>query len=197
MRIAITGATGVLGSALAKAVVKRGDELVVFSRKPNDLGPRLDGLPLSSFAADATGMKSCIEQGQIDVLIHTACSYGRQGETAADLLAANVLAPLRLLEAAGKSISRLIAIGTGLPPTVSPYALAKFQFASWLEKAPAPAERIVVALEHFYGPNDDSSKFITWVTRQCLNGERLALTSGEQERDFIHIDDVVSLLRFF
>ncbi len=43
-----------------------------------------------------------------------------------------------------------------------------------------------------YGPGDDSSKFTTHVIESCRRNEpRLALTAGEQLRDFIHIDDVV------
>jgi nucleoside-diphosphate-sugar epimerase len=48
-------------------------------------------------------------------------------------------------------------------------------------------------LEHFYGPGDDKSKFTTHVIQSCLsNVTELKLTPGEQLRDFIHIDDVVS-----
>ncbi len=44
-----------------------------------------------------------------------------------------------------------------------------------------------------YGPEDDDSKFTTHVIKSCLrNVPELKLTAGEQKRDFIHIDDVVS-----
>jgi nucleoside-diphosphate-sugar epimerase len=50
-----------------------------------------------------------------------------------------------------------------------------------------------VVLEHFYGPGDDTSKFVTWVIRELLtNVDHIDLTLGEQKRDFIYIDDVVS-----
>ena len=48
-------------------------------------------------------------------------------------------------------------------------------------------------LEHFYGPEDADSKFTTHVINSCLkNVPELKLTFGEQKRDFIYIDDVVS-----
>jgi nucleoside-diphosphate-sugar epimerase len=48
-------------------------------------------------------------------------------------------------------------------------------------------------LEHFYGPGDEASKFTTHVINSCLrNVPELKLTLGEQKRDFIYIDDVVS-----
>ena len=48
-------------------------------------------------------------------------------------------------------------------------------------------------LEHFYGPEDADSKFTSHVMNSCLrNVPELKLTFGEQKRDFIYIDDVVS-----
>jgi len=44
-----------------------------------------------------------------------------------------------------------------------------------------------------YGPGDDASKFTTWVLGQCLeNVPELALTKGEQQRDFICVFDAVA-----
>jgi nucleoside-diphosphate-sugar epimerase len=44
-----------------------------------------------------------------------------------------------------------------------------------------------------YGPGDDESKFTTHVIKSCLaNVPELKLTAGEQKRDFIYIDDVIS-----
>lgn len=52
---------------------------------------------------------------------------------------------------------------------------------------------INVLLQHMYGPGDDASKFTTHVLHAChRNDPVLKLTAGEQARDFIYIDDVVS-----
>ena len=48
-------------------------------------------------------------------------------------------------------------------------------------------------LEHFYGPGDNDSKFTSYVINSCIeNIPKLELTLGEQKRDFIYIDDVIS-----
>ena len=48
-------------------------------------------------------------------------------------------------------------------------------------------------LEHFYGPGDNDSKFTSYVINSCIeNIPNLELTLGEQKRDFIYIDDVIS-----
>jgi nucleoside-diphosphate-sugar epimerase len=44
-----------------------------------------------------------------------------------------------------------------------------------------------------YGPYDSKDKFLPWLMHQIIQTENnIPLTSGEQERDFIYIDDVVS-----
>lgn len=49
-----------------------------------------------------------------------------------------------------------------------------------------------IALEHFYGPFDDESKFTTMIFHKLMRGElSIDLTPGDQKRHFIYIDDVV------
>ena len=77
------------------------------------------------------------------------------------------------------------------------YPLNKFvskkQFLSWLKTYSDNLICVNVALEHFYGPGDDPSKFVTMMLNEMLNNaEKIDLTAGEQKRDFIYIDDVVN-----
>lgn len=52
---------------------------------------------------------------------------------------------------------------------------------------------INVRLEHLYGPGDSDSKFIIWIIKKCLlDCKKISLTSGEQRRDFIYIEDAIS-----
>src|SRR5207302_3860168 len=56
-----------------------------------------------------------------------------------------------------------------------------------------PAKPLHLAMENFYGPGDDASKLVESLSRQMLAGAaRIALTKGEQRRDFLFIDDAVS-----
>ena len=46
-----------------------------------------------------------------------------------------------------------------------------------------------------YGPNDDESKFTSYVINACLrNNEDVNLTRGNQLRDFIYIKDVIDAI---
>lgn len=197
MRVAITGATGTLGSALARALIARGDRVVVLSRNPTALR-RLEGVQVEAYSYDVVGLREALRAATIDVLVHAACAYGRSGESLGEMVEANVLQPLSLIEAAGMAIGRCIAIGTGLPSDVSPYASTKAQFAQRLAELSTISRmpHSVVSLEHFYGPGDDPGKFLTRVARACIAGEPLDLTSGTQRRDFIHISDVVRAFLF-
>jgi nucleoside-diphosphate-sugar epimerase len=52
-------------------------------------------------------------------------------------------------------------------------------------------------LEHFYGPNDDATKFVSWLLKELLFSDGdINLTKGLQKRDFIYISDVVSAFIF-
>ncbi len=73
------------------------------------------------------------------------------------------------------------------------YALSKKQFSEWLKQLAGKMKVVNIQLEHMYGPKDDNKKFIPYVIEQCINNvPGLKLTLGEQKRDFIFIQDVVS-----
>ena len=48
-------------------------------------------------------------------------------------------------------------------------------------------------LEHFYGPGTSPTNFLSYMIGKLKNNEpQIDLTLGEQQRDFIYIDDVVN-----
>ena len=72
------------------------------------------------------------------------------------------------------------------------YSLSKRQFSEWLEKYSNDIITVNVALEHFYGPYDNDSKFVSYVIRKMLDNEdSIDFTLGLQKRNFIYIEDVV------
>jgi nucleoside-diphosphate-sugar epimerase len=88
-----------------------------------------------------------------------------------------------------------INTGTVLDNTVNTYAWSKNLFSAWgshCAKVDPHLQFTDVRLQHFYGPGDHSSKFTANVITSCLeNMTELKLTSGEQRRDFVFIDDVI------
>jgi CDP-paratose synthetase len=204
MRIFLTGSSGFLGSALANYWIARGHELWLLARPKSSLD-RLANLPATVRVVRASipqEVAAAVGMAEPDVIVHTACSYGRKGETPLDVMDANLLLGTVLLQALLDQPARefgpttFLNTGTVLAPEVSLYALSKTQFSAWgaqlATQAPKQLRFIDIRLQQMYGPGDDRSKFTTHVIEACRNNEmRLALTPGEQRRDFIHIDDVV------
>ena len=143
-------------------------------------------------------IQSFVRKCQPQVVVHTACAYGREGETRLQLFDANFRFGVVVAEALQSVVHEATFINTGsvLGPDVNFYALSKHQFTQWGHNVAATSKGrfrfINVALQHMYGPGDHPSKFTTHVLRACKRNEpSLNLTSGKQERDFIYIDDVV------
>lgn len=204
MRIFLTGSSGFLGSALARHWNACGHELWLLARPSSRLGG-LAELPDSVRVVRASApdeIRAAVHGAEPDAIVHTACSYGRKGESVLDVMDANLRLGIVLLQAVLDMPARergpttFLNTATVLEPNVSLYALSKTQFSAWganlATQAPERLRFIDIRLQQMYGPGDDRSKFTTHVIEACRKNEvHLALTLGEQRRDFIHIDDVV------
>jgi nucleoside-diphosphate-sugar epimerase len=197
-RILITGVTGFLGSHLAKTLIDHGYEVVALKRKSSDLS-RINALlpKLSLFDVDELEFSAPFSAGgKIDAVIHTATCYGRNGESPSEVFAANTVFPLKLLEAAVQAGTRIfINTDTILDKYLNLYSLSKNQFLQWGNyfSQKNKIRFVNLKLEHFYGAGDDDSKFTSYVIKSCIqNSPVLKLTLGEQRRDFVYVDDVVS-----
>lgn len=171
--------------------------------RPESKLDRLKDLDLTKIkvgrCADAGDVLAFVQTVSPEVIIHTACTYGRRGESLTEILDTNLRLGLLLLEAAQSLDQPVVFVNTGtvLKPDVSAYALSKQQFVAWgkqvVETSNGQIQFINVLLQHMYGPGDDPSKFTTHVLKACRDHcATIDLTTGEQYRDFIYIDDVVS-----
>lgn len=195
-RVVLSGATGFLGSHLARRLAAAGYDVVALVRANSslrriaDLTDRIRIVQLGPEALDVLFH----ELTPVAAVVHTAVNYGRASTSLSELIETNVLLGVRLVEAAQRAgVACFINVGSALPPEVSPYALSKRQLSEWLQcLAQATEMHIVdVALENMYGEDEDEKQFVPRVILACLrNVERLPLTAGEQKRDFIYIEDV-------
>lgn len=194
MNILITGVSGYLGSQLANNLAYH-HTIAGTVRTSSDTGRISDQNCIHLINIDSNDWQTEVNDFSPDVVINTAALYGRKGESLTALLSANVSFPLAILECL--SVNRTFAFincGTSLPAEVSAYALTKYQFAqiARLECACRGVKFINARLEHFFGPNDDDTKFTSYVLNQCIAGNDLNLTEGTQYRDFIYIEDLIS-----
>lgn len=196
IRVLMTGATGYLGSRLLQRLVDLPDGYAVTILKRSfSCDTRIRHLlgRVTALDLDRIRIADAFEGRAYDVIVHAATDYGRKTTSLADIVDANLVLPLRLLEAGiTAQVRTFINTDTMLDKRVSGYSLSKRQFREWLESQSSRVAAVNVSLEHFYGPGDDDSKFVSFIVRSLLNDRNeIALTHGTQRRDFVYIEDVV------
>jgi nucleoside-diphosphate-sugar epimerase len=192
--ILLTGGTGFLGSNLLKRLVGDGYRVVALKRSFSKL-VRLESVlgDVRFYNLDDVPLARVFEENPINLVVHCATNYGRRDISPTEIIEANLVLPLHLLQLAeARGCAGFINTDTILDKRVNHYSLSKKQFLDWLPMFSQKFFCANVALEHFYGPFDDRSKFVTRIILDLLDEvESIELTPGEQKRDFIFIDDVV------
>ena len=197
-RIVLTGVSGFLGSHIASALITQGWEVIGLKRRLSSLerlGDVLNQITLID-VEDVDFDAIFREYGEVNAIVHTATNYGRNNESVTDIFAANTEFPLRLLDSGSRAgVKAFLNTDTILDKYLNVYAFSKNQLLEW-GRFFALHEKITfwnVRLEHFYGAGDDANKFTAHIVNSCIaNVPEILLTKGEQRRDFIYIDDVVS-----
>jgi nucleoside-diphosphate-sugar epimerase len=196
MRVLLTGATGFIGSHVARELLRQGHE-VHCSLRPGSDRRRIDDL----------AARLCFHEGGIDSLpiepdlaVHMAWyavpgKYLSAPENRACLEESRrLLARLRCrVVFAGTCFefdTRLGALREDSPvrPT-SLYAECKDALRRDVEARPDSAW---VRFFYQYGPWEDERRLVPAVIRGLLKGEPVKLSPGEQKRDFLHVEDVAA-----
>lgn len=194
-QVLVTGATGFLGSHLLRSLIENGYKVIVLKRQTSDLWRIHDLSSNVDFVnLEDVSIHEVFESNQFDLVIHTACDYGRQGHTPSVIAQTNLMFGLQLLEAASMNgVKAFINTDTLLQRDINAYALSKHQLADWLKFFSNKIKVVSLRLEHMYGPGDDDKKFVSWLIQQFQNNvSRIPLTDGKQKRDFVYISDVVN-----
>jgi nucleoside-diphosphate-sugar epimerase len=194
--IAITGATGFLGSHLLRYLVNQNYRVIVLKRSTSKLTRVADlmGRVKKSYDMDKISVREIFSNNKIDAVLHCATHYGRGDVPPQHLIEANLTLPLSILHWGSQSgVKAFLNTDTILDKRVSAYSLSKKQFLEWLNVYSSRMTCSTVALEHFFGPGDDRTKFVTFLVQSLLQATpKIDLTPGLQKRDFIFVDDIVS-----
>jgi CDP-paratose synthetase len=190
--ILITGINGFLGSNLAK-VLSADYNIIGLEYSLENLF-RLKSCKFKIYSVENGIPDELFKENTIDTIIHTATFYGRQNEKIKTIANANLFIPFVLLDKAIENrCSTFINTDTVLDRFVSTYALTKKHFQEWLYLRQTEIKVVNMQLEHFYGPGCSPTNFITaMIKRLTQNEQSIDLTFGEQLRDFVFINDVIS-----
>jgi 2-alkyl-3-oxoalkanoate reductase len=154
--IALTGATGFIGSALARRLIKEGWRVRALHRLPTQPA-FLTGASLE-WVRGTLEDRDCLEDlvGDADVVIH--CAGVLRGVTEADFHPANVEAVSRLasIAASRSPVPRFLLISSlaAREPEVSPYAASKRMGEIALSKAADGLPWTALRPPAVYGPGD-------------------------------------------
>jgi len=216
MRVLVTGGAGFIGSNMVRALLNRGDDVVVFDDFSSGRRDNLDGLPvcvLEGDTRDSGAVRKAMESCQR--VFHLAASVGnaRAIENPRADSEINILGTINVLEAARHgSVSKVVfASSAGIFGALkhlpiredhpaepdSPYGASKLG-AEKLCLAYARLYPIdVICLRYFnvYGQfqrYDAYGNVIPIFANRILTGEPILIHGdGGQTRDFVHVNDVV------
>jgi nucleoside-diphosphate-sugar epimerase len=209
-RIAVTGAGGFLGQHLAKALVERGGNPLLFVHSSSERG-----LPegLRRVALDLTeraAVGSVLELERPQIIFHLAGTrgIGAGALTWSRCVELNVDSTVHLLEASQRAgVERVVIIGTAdeygnqggplgedLPlAPASPYAVSKAVATQLAQAMHARDDCPVVILRPFtvYGPGQPANMFVSEAIDCAVRGAAFRMTEGRQRRDLIYVDDAI------
>ncbi len=200
MNILLTGITGFLGSHLSKQILDKGYKLIGVKRFSSNLDKLYSMVdkndPRLTIVNSTDNLCDTISEYKISLIIHTATIYDSGHDvTFDDILEANELFPLKILTYAFYNNIPFINSHSSLPNFTNRYIVAKNNFLNWglyYRQQSKSFKFVNLEIEHFYGYKD--GRFIEYLITSLLQQKKnIDLTLGEQNRDFIYIDDLVDI----
>ena len=206
MKILLTGASGYIGSQLAKRLLLEGHDLAIIIRPKTNLKvlhkllPQIDvHIYDGSFASLYVALKT----SKPELVFHIASLFIAQHkqEDVLQLIESNINFPVQLLEAMKQlEIKKLINTGTSWQHfnneeynPVNLYAATKQAFESLLAFYVESEGLKAITLKLFdtYGPGDFRPKLFSLLRKAARTGETLRMSPGQQLIDLVYIDDVL------
>lgn len=204
-KIAITGASGFVGSNLTNWFLRLGYEVHLIIRENSDLS-KIDlsstGLQIFVFKNNINELKEFFCTYKPNCVIHLASRFIAEHEShqIEELINSNLLFGCQILEAMNHAdIKYFINTGTSWQHyknnsynPVSLYAATKQSFEMLIDYYVKAENFKVITLKLFdtYGETDDRPKLINLLYQFAMNKSELNLTPGNQKINLVHVTDV-------
>ncbi len=214
--VLVTGANGFIGSHLSRYLVNLNADVHVFVRESSDrsrIRDREDRLTVwHGDITDYSSVLRCLANAKPKIIFHLAAvrDVTRDIRLLDPMFSINLSGTLNLLRAvqeAGISPSCIVNTGSseeygkGQTPfvesqremPVSPYSASKVASTHLAQMVHKSLAIPLVTLRPFlaFGPGQDTDMFVPSLIRHCLEKKDFRMTSGDQTRDFVYIDDIV------
>jgi nucleoside-diphosphate-sugar epimerase len=200
----LTGASGFVGSHLANRLIEDGWQvhLVVRDARRPRLRPFQGRAALHAHDGSTRQLADMVGEVRPDVVFHLASLVltHHRSEDVDALVTSNVLFGTQLLQAmAEHRVARIISTGTFWQHyqdsdynPVNLYAATKQAFVDIARYYVEAAGCRMIALELFdtYGPDDPRPKIVQLLAGAAQTGRPLAMSSGDQLIDLVHVEDV-------
>ncbi len=214
-RVLITGGSGFVGACLAHELVARQHEVHLLLRpqyqqwRLRDIAGKF--IPHTGDLRDLESIRRAVSAAQPEVIFNLAVhgAYPAQRDRAT-ILQTNWIGTANLLEALeGHDYQRLVHAGSSseyghkqhpmrecdAPEPRNDYAVTKAASSMLcLSEAYKGKPVCVVRIFSAYGPWEEPTRLVPYVMSCYARGEAPKVTAGRQPRDFIYVEDVVSLL---
>ncbi|ETK34264.1 NAD-dependent epimerase/dehydratase family protein [Microbispora sp. ATCC PTA-5024] len=203
-RALVTGASGFIGSGLARRLRELGAEVHAVSRRPPDR-PGQGEVWHTADLRSAASVQAVVDAAAPDVVFHLAAEVNgaRDPSVVLPTLENTLVGTVNVLGAAAlRPGMRVLLCGSseeprpanGQAPPPSPYAVAKWAATGYAQLFQRLWDVPVVILRPtmVYGPGQrDTGKLVPYVTLALLCGEEPRLTSGTKPVDWVYVDDVI------
>lgn len=214
--ILITGGAGFIGANLVNKLLSLGYKNInLIIRRSTNLQRLKNVLTQVNLREidilDRSALKKIVERINPSVIFHLATySQYRDQEASQDMVDVNIKGTLNLLMAT-KNINYKIFVNTGssseygtkgtsmreddLLEPISFYAATKASATLLCQVFAREYRKPIVTLRPFsvYGPYEENERFIPTIIKSLIENKSIKLTSGNQRRDFIYIQDVIDI----
>jgi nucleoside-diphosphate-sugar epimerase len=215
-RTLVTGATGFVGSHLARRLVEAGVDVHILAREQSNFWRMRDVLPRVTVhradLRDLPSLKAAFATARPDYVFHLAAATVVAGATdgPADLVSVNLAGTVNLIEACDAVAYRgMVTTGDSFEYAPSPgrlseetparpdalHGVTKLAATLFAQAMAHGRKRPIVTLRLFstYGPADHPKRLVPRVIAGAIAGIDLPLSRPEIARDWVYVDDVVDL----